>query len=507
MTPPLRIRRIAFLVALLSLLASGLYWKQIFSAEQQLRSETIAQAELRARQLNGAVADQVAILIRYVDFAALELAETYEPGKSGEFLRQASKIEQLFPPHSLLQIAVIDAKGYLAVSTLGMKERLFLGDREHFKVHVTAVKQQLFISSPVFGRVSKQWSIQFSRPIRRNGRFVGVVVISLSPAYLHNTLEALALASDDSIAIVRQSGEYLARNVNNEIALGQSVSSNRAFLGSGAELTGSFRSAAKFDKVVRLYHWQKLSDVPVVVVLGFSESTLLRPVEEIISRNRWQASVATTILWVFTFVAVALLFRLNAQQKLVVASAKQIQHLAFYDSLTNLPNRRLLLDRLSQTNAANKRSRRYGAMIFIDLDNFKQLNDRHGHAVGDLLLIEAAGRLRACVREMDTVARFGGDEFVVMVNELEMGKEESKVKAGAIADKIREELAKPYVLEIQLDKKTIEHQCTASIGVALFINSQGSEDDILNWADRAMYQAKEAGRNAIRFYGDEAVSA
>jgi diguanylate cyclase (GGDEF)-like protein len=148
-------------------------------------------------------------------------------------------------------------------------------------------------------------------------------------------------------------------------------------------------------------------------------------------------------------------------------------------------------------------------MIFIDLDNFKQLNDRHGHAVGDMLLIETANRLRACVREMDTVARFGGDEFVVMVNELEKSKAESKIRAGAIAEKIRDELSKPYLLKVQYEgemEKIIGHQCTASIGVALFIDNEGSQDDILDWADQAMYQAKETGRNAIRFYGDEAIS-
>ena len=510
MATPLRIRRIAFVVVLLSLLASGLYWGQIFSAEKQLRSETITQAQLRARQLNGAVADQVAILIRYVDFAAQELAESYTPGKSGEFLNQAYKIEQRFPPNSLLQIAVIDAKGYLAVSTLGVKERVFLGDREHFKVHVGAEKQQLFISAPVFGRVSKLWSIQFSRPIWRSGRFAGVVVISLSPEYLHNTLATLSLAPDDSIAILRQSGEYLARNVNNEIALGKSVTSSRAFLGQSAAPCGSFTSAAKFDNVVRLYQWQRLTVAPIIIVLGFSEATLLQPVEEIIARNRWQAGVATVILWLLTCGAVLLLLRLYAQQKLIVASAKQVQHLAFYDSLTNLPNRRLLHDRLSQALAIQKRNRWYGAMLFIDLDNFKQLNDSYGHAVGDLLLIETANRLRACVREMDTVARFGGDEFVVMVNELEAGKAESKIQAGVNAEKIRDELAKPYRLIVQHEgqvEKTIEHQCTASIGVALFINNEGTRDDILDWADRAMYRAKEAGRNAIRFYGDESVFA
>lgn len=506
MSSPLRIKRIAFLVILLSLVASGLYWWQISKSEEQLRSETITQAELRAKQLNDSVADQVDILVRYVDFAAQELAESYEPGKSQEILSQASRIEQRFPPQSLLQIAVIDAKGYLAVSTLGVKDRVFLGDREHFKVHLGVAEEHLFISAPLFGRVSKQWSIQFSRPIRRNGRFAGVVVISLSPEYLHKTLADLSLASDDSIAIVRQSGEYLARNQGIEMALGKSVSSDRPFIGPNAPPSGSFRAAAKFDNVVRLFHWQRLSTAPLVVVLGFSEDTLLKPVVEIIAQNRRQASFAIFILWLFTLGAVVLLFRLNAQQRLIVNSARQVQHLAFYDTLTDLPNRRMLSDRLSQALAAQKRKQQNGAMLFIDLDNFKQLNDKHGHAVGDLLLIETADRLRACVREMDTVARFGGDEFVVMINELETDKATSRVQAGVIAEKIRDALSKPFFLKLQQEGKpetTVEHQCTASIGVAIFNSEEGSQDDIINWADQAMYRAKESGRNTIRYYGDE----
>ena len=181
----------------------------------------------------------------------------------------------------------------------------------------------------------------------------------------------------------------------------------------------------------------------------------------------------------------------------------QIRQMAFYDTLTKLPNRRLLNDRLSQAMAANRRSGCYGALMFLDLDNFKPLNDSHGHEAGDLLLIEVADRLKSCVREMDTVARFGGDEFVVMVSELNADGQESATQAGIIAEKIRCTLSAPYRLTIRQEGESdisIEHRCTASIGVALFIDHDSKPDDILRWADTAMYQAKEAGRNLIRFY-------
>lgn len=180
----------------------------------------------------------------------------------------------------------------------------------------------------------------------------------------------------------------------------------------------------------------------------------------------------------------------------------QIRQLAFYDPLTSLPNRRLLQDRLSQAVAASRRNRCHGAVLFLDLDNFKPLNDTHGHDAGDLLLIEVANRITSCVREMDTVARFGGDEFVVIISELDTESEVSRQEADRVARKILSRLSEPYRLTVQLEgqtPRTVEHRCTASIGVALFVGEGADRDDILKSADAAMYQAKEGGRNRVCF--------
>jgi len=185
------------------------------------------------------------------------------------------------------------------------------------------------------------------------------------------------------------------------------------------------------------------------------------------------------------------------------AAENEIKNLAFYDALTQLPNRRMLIDRLNLTMATSKRSGRYGAVMFLDLDNFKPLNDKYGHAVGDLLLIEVARRLISCVREVDTVARFGGDEFVVMLSELDVDKAESITQASVIAEKIRVILAEPYELSIQQngpEENDVCHYCTSSIGVAMFVNHEAGPETILAWADMAMYRAKRDGRNSIRFY-------
>jgi diguanylate cyclase (GGDEF)-like protein/PAS domain S-box-containing protein len=178
----------------------------------------------------------------------------------------------------------------------------------------------------------------------------------------------------------------------------------------------------------------------------------------------------------------------------------QVRQLAFFDALTGLPNRRMLDDRLSQAMSASKRSGLYGALMFLDLDNFKPLNDTHGHAVGDLLLIEVAQRLSACVREMDTVARLGGDEFVVMLGELGADKAQSTEQAAGVAEKIRSSLAASYQLTVMQSGDqvtTVEHHCSTSIGVVVFVNHEASQTELMKWADAAMYRAKDAGRNSV----------
>ncbi len=181
----------------------------------------------------------------------------------------------------------------------------------------------------------------------------------------------------------------------------------------------------------------------------------------------------------------------------------KILSLAFYDPLTHLPNRRLFNDRLTQVMAETKRTKIFGALMFLDLDNFKSLNDTQGHMVGDLLLLQVAKRLKANVREVDSIARFGGDEFVVLVRDLSADRATSTAQVGAIAEKIRNSLAEPYQLSIKhpgQPEVVVEHRCSASIGVVVFIKQEADEADLLKWADAAMYQAKNAGRDTVRFY-------
>ncbi|OYV96587.1 MAG: hypothetical protein B7Z62_07915 [Deltaproteobacteria bacterium 37-65-8] len=179
------------------------------------------------------------------------------------------------------------------------------------------------------------------------------------------------------------------------------------------------------------------------------------------------------------------------------SAEKEIHLLAFYDPLTQLPNRRLLMDRFQHALASSARTGRAGALLFIDLDNFKPLNDTLGHDIGDLLLQQVARRLPLCVRDDDTVARLGGDEFVVMLENLSKQPIEAAAQTEAIGEKILTALHQPY----QLD--ATEYQGTASIGATVFNGSQIASEELMKQADIAMYQAKKAGRNTLRFFDQQ----
>ena len=173
------------------------------------------------------------------------------------------------------------------------------------------------------------------------------------------------------------------------------------------------------------------------------------------------------------------------------AAADEIKHLAFYDPLTQLPNRRLLQDRLQQALASTIRNKTYGALLFIDLDNFKTLNDTLGHDKGDLLLQLVASRLSACVRECDTVARLGGDEFVIMLEDMSENPQEAVIQSETVGEKVLAALNQPYQLADHM------HLSTPSIGVTLFNEHVKNIDELMKQADIAMYQAKAAGRNTL----------
>jgi diguanylate cyclase (GGDEF)-like protein/PAS domain S-box-containing protein len=181
---------------------------------------------------------------------------------------------------------------------------------------------------------------------------------------------------------------------------------------------------------------------------------------------------------------------------------EEIHRLAFFDPLTHLPNRRLMFDRLEHALIGSARRGRHGALLLLDLDNFKVLNDTHGHEVGDQLLVEVALRLKTCIRSGDTAARLGGDEFVVILEDID-GTVDGSVQAEIIAEAIQVQMNRPFRLARLPEGFPIDYRCASSIGIALFDGSDVSAKELMRRADTAMYQAKAAGRNTLRFFDPE----
>jgi len=259
----------------------------------------------------------------------------------------------------------------------------------------------------------------------------------------------------------------------------------------------------------RLYGWTRLQ------ALGQSAQTLLYDdptvfqratritlekgewVGEITQRNRHGRTLDMEVRW--TLVPgedgqPPSILAINTDISARKASEREVQRLAFYDALTGLPNRMLLMDRMQQALASAERQRQGGALLFIDLDNFKTLNDTLGHDMGDLLLQHVAQRLGSCVRGIDTVARLGGDEFVVMIEQLSSDPSELARAARTVGEKILQLLSAPYLLA------GYQYRSTPSIGIAPFGHGRTSVGELLKQADLAMYQAKTAGRSTLRFF-------
>ena len=214
----------------------------------------------------------------------------------------------------------------------------------------------------------------------------------------------------------------------------------------------------------------------------------------------WGTLVAGTVISALVFGLLLVIFKRSDALRTSEALAAQIRGMAFHDSLTCLPNRRLLADRLEMALAACRRAGIHGALMMVDLDNFKPLNDAHGHAAGDLMLVEIARRLRSCVRETDTVARLGGDEFVVLLAALGTDAKSAAEECSSVAEKIRAALDRACVITPESPHGSappIRHHCPGSIGITLFDGSDTDPTAIIARADDAMYRAKKAGRNRV----------
>lgn len=460
------------IVILLSLL-TAVYWWSMQDAAATLRQDTLGNAQLRASQVNSTLSEAVSMTFQNADQTLQTLVDSYLDNSSTSFQKQI--LMDRMTDGLIVKISVIGPSGYVAYTSAVTADRTYMGDCENFQFHNTHSANQLFIGKPVLDPLSGQWSIRLSRPIYRHGQLQGVMVLSLSPAYLYNLLQKLPQDPQDVVAIVRNTGEVLARNADFDSTIGLQPRVKRAYQNSPPNTRGMYIDNSNIDGIRRLYYWQHLKSFPIEVLVGLSVNRLMQPVEQAIEHERSKARMSIASVWGVSLLSVFLTMRMNR----LTFKRRQMEYMVHHDMLTGIANRSALVRQLrTWLQEAALHASKF-AVLFIDLDGFKQVNDEHGHAAGDAVLKAVAGRLTQCARNADLVCRIGGDEFVVMYHD---------VRSGAEIEQLVRRISATLEAPISYDHQTL--QVGASIGVAQYPDDGTTVDDLLKVSDNAMYQVK-----------------
>lgn len=477
------------------LLILGVIWATTLHLISVERANAEQAGAFMSQELAATYEAQVVRTLREIDRTLKFVKYAYEL-KGQQAVLQDLKIRDLLPPDMVFVVSIADRKGDVVASTRSSGMTNVAGEK-YFDI----LRQNniLWVSRPYTDTGIGESRLRFIRRLNAaDGSFAGVVMVSVAAAYFVSGYEQSKLGERGVLGILGTDGVFRARRTGDAVSAGDEV--DYASVAAGAEKERSVApvSVNSWDGVRRYTSAHKLYDFPLTVIVGLSEEEQLAASHRNEQTHLWWASARTALLILFVAALGRMRWQFDKSRIQDLNERKRaeekIAELAFFDQLTGLPNRTLLMDRLQQAMAASSRSGSHGALLFIDLDNFKTLNDTLGHDMGDTLLKQVAQRLTTCVREGDTVARLGGDEFVVILAGLNTGESDAASGIETVAEKILAELNQPYQLDNLL------HRSTASIGVTLFRSDLVAIDDLMKQADLAMYRSKAAGRNTISFF-------
>lgn len=440
---------------------------------------------------------QVVRALREIDQALNVTRRTYEINNGNTTLSMLNDWGLLLP-NFLFVTSITDADGNIINSTRAF-EKHNVSDQDYFRQQLKF--DQLASGQPWQDPYSRTWKLTFSRKINTpEGAFAGIVFTSVEASYFVSGYEESKLGELGALGILGTDGIFRVRRTGEKVVSGEKVNfsdlvpNNEEF--EEPESLEVRLQHNSWDKVKRYTAVSQLYDFPLAVVLGLSEQEQMQKVSQLKRVYLLRASVASVAITLIVIVLLRLSLQLkhsrNSALEEHIVHAKKIEHLAFHDSLTGLPNRSFFSQLLSQGVAESKRYERCFALLFLDLDRFKIINDTLGHDAGDELLKEVARRLTEALRETDTVARLGGDEFVVLLPEMNDEKQLS-----AVAKKILSTVGRPFHLAGQ------DLRVTVSIGISVFPTDGEDEQTLVKNADIAMYHAKEGGKNNFCFYSDE----
>ena len=476
--------------------ASLVYERSRISQEQHQRLSTKAKVidENINRQLEG-VANALASVAQ--DFDELN-------GSPRWMERRLIALTDAMP--GVRTLNVLDNTGHIVASNRENLIGLDLSGREYFQTAVRlADPNRLYLSEP-FETVLGVYSINLVKVmVQPDGTVSHVISATLDPTFFQVLLSSVLFAPDVWVALAHQNGLLVLHYPERPELLGLNLNQPGSFF---SRHMASGQPASFLTGIVKTtgaegWMAQRTIDMSDLGIQGTLVVAVARSPRKAL--EQWTVllaiGIATVVLASLVFsLGLLALHRMQDRARTVLAqeeylrqkAEEEIRHMAFYDALTKLPNRRMLYDRLEQMLAASVRRGRYSALLFLDLDGFKQINDQFGHDKGDLLLQEVARRLQAETRQEDTTARLAGDEFVIMLAELHKSADEASRLAARVVEKVLAALAQPFDLD------GTRFNCTASVGVTLFGAKDEPLDDILKRADQAMYQAKASGRNTYR---------
>ena len=446
-----------------------------------------------SRELVETYEAQVVRALREIDQTLKFVKFAYELKGAPTVLRDL-KARTLLPPDLLFVVSIADRKGEIVAST-HPSAITNVADQEYFQMQRQS--DALAVGRPRRNPGSEEWNLQFSRRLdAADGKFAGVVMLAVDAGYFVSGYEKSKLGEQGVLAILGTDGLFRARRTGDAVSAGDIVDYKSVVPSADQEDTEATASPDPWDGVRRYTSARQLYDFPLAVIVGLSEDEELAVVHRNMRAYLWWAAAASVLL----IVVIALLGRMSwrlvqsrlRESQAKVAYAERVEYLAYHDGLTTLPNRSLFSKLLTQGISQAHRYKRHLAVLFLDLDRFKQINDTLGHDVGDLLLQEVGRRLKGCLRDSDTVARLGGDEFVVLLPELE-----ELAYVATVAKKMLTAVAMPFALAGQ------EFRVTASVGISIYPQDGEDEQTLMKNADIAMYQAKEEGKNNFQFYSEK----
>jgi diguanylate cyclase (GGDEF)-like protein len=482
-----------FIFPAMAIVMLAVIWETTLGLVARERAAAERAAVVSTREMTGTYEAQVVRALQEIDKTLKVVKYAYERRGRQAVLKEL-EARALLPPELLFTVYIADRKGDIVASTRPSPVTK-VADRDYFQSQTHA--DDLSIGLPRQRPGSEEWRLVFSRRLNASdGGFAGIAMVAVDASYFTSGYDSSKLGERGLLGVLGADGVFRVLRSGEKVSAGDKVDYAAVVLTADDTQPEVTLATNAWDGVRRYTGARQLYQFPLAVIVGLAEDEQLAAMRADRQVQLWRA-LAASFLVITVFAVLGhmgrqlRLTRLRAADEMV-AHAARIEHLAYHDGLTTLPNRRLFSTLLERSITQARRYGRKLAVLFLDLDRFKNINDTLGHEAGDQLLTEVSTRLKGCVRESDTVARLGGDEFVVLMPELD-----DERAAADVARKILAAVARPLTLVGQ------DICITASVGICVYPRDGLDEQTLTMNADIAMYQAKREGKNTFQFHSEK----